>query len=38
LNVINVYTQQTADWVAQQLAATQQQQTTRSAAMTGLRS
>jgi pimeloyl-ACP methyl ester carboxylesterase len=38
LNVINVYTQQTADWVTEQLASTKQDQTTRPAARTGLRS
>jgi pimeloyl-ACP methyl ester carboxylesterase len=38
LNVINVYTQQTADWVAEQLASSKQQQTAQPAAMTGLRS
>jgi pimeloyl-ACP methyl ester carboxylesterase len=38
LNVINVYTQQTADWVAEQLASTKQWQTTRPAARSGLRS
>jgi pimeloyl-ACP methyl ester carboxylesterase len=34
LNVINVYTQQTADWVAELLAATKQPQTTRPPALT----
>ncbi|MGP0036809.1 MAG: alpha/beta hydrolase family protein [Solirubrobacteraceae bacterium] len=34
LNVINVYTQQTADWVAELLAPTEQQETTRPAALT----
>jgi pimeloyl-ACP methyl ester carboxylesterase len=38
LNVINVYTQQTADWVTEQLASTKQSQSTRPAARTGLRS
>ncbi len=38
LNVINIYTQETADWVAEQLALTKQQQTTRPAARIGLRS
>jgi pimeloyl-ACP methyl ester carboxylesterase len=38
LNVINVYTQQTADWVAELLASTKQQQTTRPAALTSFRS
>jgi pimeloyl-ACP methyl ester carboxylesterase len=37
LNVINVYTQQTADWVAGLLASTPQQ-TTRPAALTSFRS
>jgi pimeloyl-ACP methyl ester carboxylesterase len=38
LNVINVYTQQTADWVAEQLASTNQEQTTLPAARTAVRS
>ncbi len=38
LNVINVYTQQTADWVAELLASTKQQQTTRPAVLTSFRS
>jgi pimeloyl-ACP methyl ester carboxylesterase len=38
LNVINVYTQQTADWVTEQLGSTKQSQSTRPAARTGLRS
>jgi pimeloyl-ACP methyl ester carboxylesterase len=38
LNVINVYTQQTADWVAELLASTKQQQTTRPAALTSFHS
>ena len=37
LNVINVYTQQTADWAAELLAAGQQQ-TARPAALTSFRS
>lgn len=38
LNVINVYTQQTADWVAEELASSEPWHTTRPAAGTGLRS
>lgn len=38
MNVINVYTQQTADWVAELLASTEQQQTTQPAALTSFRS
>ena len=38
LNVINVYTQQTADWVAEQLASTEQSQTTGPATRISLRS
>jgi pimeloyl-ACP methyl ester carboxylesterase len=38
LNVINVYSQQTADWVAAQLASTEPSQTTGPAALFGVRS
>ncbi|HTX10130.1 MAG TPA: alpha/beta hydrolase [Solirubrobacteraceae bacterium] len=34
MNVINVYTQQTADWVAEKLAPKEEQQATRAAALT----
>lgn len=37
LNVINVYTQQTADWVTEQLVSTEQWHTSRPVARTGLR-